>query len=249
MKPNPTGGLSMLRGALDLLFGSFCLFCSGPAPPGSGGLCSDCLQSLRPLGREVCSVCGAPGEGEGPCRRCREGSPGFDLARSYAEYTGPARDMVAAYKYGGRHVLARPLGGLMARWAGEALAGLGPVEVLAPVPLHPKGLRARGYNQAALLAGRVGRGLGVGVDYGSLVKVKNTAPQAGLAGIERFLNVEGAFSVRRKGSFSGKTVGLVDDVFTSGATAGECAKTLKQGGAKRVVALTFARVVPGPGSE
>lgn len=235
----------VLDGALDLVFGSLCLLCSGPAPLGQAGLCPRCRAKMAPLAGGLCPGCGGvlePEEGE-LCRGCRASPPPFDLARSYTAYLGAAREMVLAFKYARRPGLARAMAGLMAPWAAEKLAEAGGFDVLVPVPLHPKRLRERGYNQAALLARRIAGALKMPVDYTGLARVKPTAPQTGLEVDARFKNVKGAFRLLGKEPFGSKRVALVDDVLTSGATAAECAKTLKQGLARRVVVLTFARAL------
>ncbi len=232
----------VLEGALDLVFGSLCLLCSGPAPLGSGGLCPRCRGEMAPLAGGLCPCChgsSEPEEGE-LCRACRASPPPFDLARSYTAYLGAAREMVLAFKYRRRPGLARAMAGLMAPWAAGVLAEAGGFDVLVPVPLHPKRLRERGYNQAALLARRLAGALRMPVDYTGLTRVKPTAPQTGLEVDARFKNVKRAFRLLGEEQFASKRIALVDDVLTSGATAAECAKTLKLGRAQRVVVLTFA---------
>jgi ComF family protein len=116
-------------------------------------------------------------------------------------------------------------------------------DVLVPVPLHPRRLRERGFNQAALLAREVGRRTGRRCGEGVLVRRKDTAPQTGLSAAARRRNVEAAFAVRRRGLVASHVVALVDDVFTTGATAYACARVLKEAGAREVRLLSVARVV------
>jgi ComF family protein len=116
-------------------------------------------------------------------------------------------------------------------------------DVIVPVPLHPERLRWRGYNQALLLARRVGKRLKRPVDGFSLTRTRNTQPQVELRESERRRNVTGAFAVVEGSRLQGKKILLVDDVYTSGATAGECARVLTESGAENVSVLTLARAV------
>jgi len=116
-------------------------------------------------------------------------------------------------------------------------------DVLIPVPLHPRRLRERGFNQAALIARELGRRTGRPCGDRALVRRKDTAPQAGLSAAARRRNVDAAFAVRRRGLVAGHVVTLVDDVFTTGATAYACARALRDAGAVEVRLLSAARVV------
>jgi ComF family protein len=115
--------------------------------------------------------------------------------------------------------------------------------VLVPVPLHPRRLRERGFNQASLIARQLGRRVGRPCHDRVLVRRRDTLPQAGLSAAARRRNVAGAFVVRRRGLVAGRVVTLVDDVLTTGATAHACARTLRKAGAREVRLLSVARVV------
>jgi ComF family protein len=116
-------------------------------------------------------------------------------------------------------------------------------DVLVPVPLHPRRLRERGFNQSTLLAREIGRRVGRPCGERALVRRKDTSPQAGLTAAARRRNVAGAFAVRRRGQVAGRVVTLVDDVFTTGATAYACARALEEAGAREVRLLSVARVL------
>ncbi len=137
------------------------------------------------------------------------------------------------------------MGKEIARFADLALAdeeGLWwDVDALVPVPLHPRRKRQRGFNQAGILSQELGELRGIDVLKGSLVKKKNVPPQTFLAGSERRENVSGAFRVIHAEKVVGKSLLLVDDVFTTGATLTECCEVLKNAGAKEVRALTIAQ--------
>ena len=147
---------------------------------------------------------------------------------------------VGQFKYNDLRVLAGPLGSLMAdRW--ECLRpGDREPDVIVPVALHPQRERARGYNQAALLADELSRQLGLPAVPDALVRVRDTMPQVGLSSHERRENVRGAFSCRGS-TLSGRRVLLVDDVCTTGATLEAAASALLDGGVESVWAYTLAR--------
>lgn len=130
----------------------------------------------------------------------------------------------------------------MALGCGEFLDGCR-VDRIIPVPLHPKRLRWRGFNQSLLLARQVGRMYGLPVDPFVLYRHKETPPQTRLTEEERRRNVRRAFSIKGQSSLTGQSLLLVDDVYTSGATVNECSRALKQAGAKEVYVLTLARTL------
>jgi len=117
------------------------------------------------------------------------------------------------------------------------------VDVMMPVPLHPTRLRAREFNQSLLLADQLGRHLALPVSATNLVRIAATDPQTTLTRQERLRNLRKAFAVRRPQDITEKRILLVDDVFTTGTTLNECAKTLRKAGAGPVFALTLARIV------
>ena len=180
-----------------------------------------------------------PGPLCGPCRRR---APGFDYARSAARYEDVMREALHAFKFRGRRALAAPLGELLV----EAMEGRLPAGVpalLVPVPLHPRRERERGFNQASLLARRVGRAWRVPVPDDVLVRAVATPSQTELDAPARRANVRDAFRLRRPELVVGRHVLLVDDILTTGATLSECARCLREGGAVTVGALAVARVV------
>jgi ComF family protein len=176
------------------------------------------------------------------CGSCRKRRPGFDYARSAARYEDALREALHAFKFRGRRALAAPLGDLLAE-AVEGRLPHGDPDLLVPVPLHPRRERERGFNQAALLARRVGRAWGCRVGDRVLARAVATPSQTELDAPARRANVRGAFRLRRPELIVGRHVVLVDDILTTGATLSECARCLREGGAARVGALTVARVV------
>lgn len=152
------------------------------------------------------------------------------------------REAVHAFKFGGRRALAAPLGDLL----GEIRIGelpAGGIDLVVPVPLHARRERERGFNQAALVARRAARAWGVPIATTVLARPIATTSQTELGVLERRQNVRGAFAVRRPEAIQGRRIGLIDDVLTTGATAGECARTLLGAGAANVSVLTIARAL------
>jgi competence protein ComFC len=188
------------------------------------------------------AISGPPHIKEPLCSSCRRRAPGFDYARSAARYEDVVREALHAFKFRGRRALAAPLGDLLV----EAMEGWLPVGVpalLLPVPLHPRRERERGFNQASLLAWRVGRAWQCPVRDDVLVRAVATHSQTELDAPARRANVRDAFRLRRPELIAGRHVLLVDDILTTGATLSECARCLREGGAAVVGALTVARVV------
>lgn len=209
--------------------------------------CPDCLRTLEFISEPYCPVCGVPYEKEMPnphlCGDCLSGIHYFDRARSTGSYRGSLREVLHRFKYGGRTFLARPLAHMLIS-PGKHLARLHKIDHIIPVPLHPKRLRQRGFNQASLLARRLGSALKISVDYASLQRSRWTEPQTGLTRRQRAANVKGAFSLKSNAKVKGKGILVVDDVLTTGETVNQCVRVLKKdGGAREVAVLTVARTV------
>lgn len=226
----------MLDSILNLLFPVSCVLCGSQVYERRwGAACPACWSRLAPLESPYCPQCGEPAPAiEGLCGPCRRGEHAFDFARSALLFNDPLREIVHHLKYSDRVSLANPLGDILrVRLDSEPFEG----EIIVPVPLHPSRERERGYNQAELIARRLGRP----VARRLVRRRKNTPSQTGLSRNERQRNLAGAFQVRPGVKLSG-TVIVVDDVYTTGSTIDEIARTLKRAGAKRVEVLTAARV-------
>jgi ComF family protein len=172
----------------------------------------------------------------------------FTQARAWACYPReeadehPLRQAIQKFKYGRKVSLGKPLGRVLAHgcrsWLDEWK-----IDVVVPVPLHPKRLRWRGFNQSVLLGRELSRVFDLSLDPFLLQRNAETPPQTQLTEEERRRNVRGAFSVNSDKSVKNRSVLLLDDVYTSGATVNECSRCLKRAGAKEVYVLTLARAV------
>lgn len=235
--------------ALDLVFPAMCPACDAPLGPGRRDpLCGACWSGIERLGPPLCERCGVPSDvpssrdarsaGPAICPGCRANPPEFDRARGAGLYTGPLREALHALKFRGKRALARPLAELMQEQCAAVLGSGG--AVLVPVPLGRARLGERGFNQAELLADRLGALLDWPVRRRWLSRVRETAPQTDLSAADRRVNVGGAFAASRR--VAGRHVVLIDDVLTTGATCRECARALRAAGASRVDVATVARV-------
>jgi ComF family protein len=228
---------------LALVFPTSCAACRRPIDhPRSGPLCDGCWGSLPVHGGGVCG-CGVPllPSHAGACGRCRRGLSPFAQGASLGPYAGSLRVVIHELKYRGRRRAATQLADRLDRDP-RVREVLGGADVLVPVPLHPRRRRERGFNQAELLAAELGRRAAVPMSAGALVRRTDTASQAGLTAARRRANVAGAFAVRHRSRVSGRVVVLVDDVYTTGATARACARALRAAGAAEVRLVTVARV-------
>ena len=239
----------MLRSAADallaVLFAPLCGACRQPLlHPTRGCICAECWDGVLKVTPPICSRCGdhvdAAQSPQFPfCQWCFQTSSEVSSARAAGLHVGSLRAIVHALKYDGRRSVAAPLAALMRATAADLVARC---DVAVPVPLHPARRRERGFNQADDLAQHVGLPV-----VRALRRTRHTATQTALPASERHANVKGAFAAtRRVVGLQGKTVLLVDDVRTTGATLEACASALRARGVRDVCALTAARVeTPG----
>lgn len=224
----------------QLLLPAECLLCRTLLSRNAGRLvCEVCRHRWRSVRAPWCPRCGQPEPLFGRCRVCAQWPVSLRRVRSAVWLDAGARAAVHALKYGG-----------LPRIAEELAAVIPPPEPdlpgawLVPVPLGPRRLRHRGYNQSERLARALGRRWGRPV-VELLVRTRETATQTTLTPEARLANVAGAFATRNSSAFRRPTSALilVDDVFTTGATLAEAARALEQGGAETIVAVTFGRAV------
>lgn len=226
-------------------FPSFCKTCGRLLEkPGERILCQACLERIELSRSPKCPLCGKLYEGIGEshiCGACAKSPPSFCRHRSAGRYRGVLKDVLLLLKYR----KCRPLASVLGKAIHESLRADGEmwrnVDLIIPVPLHKKRRRARGFNQSAEIARDIGRRTGIPVVGKVLQKVRSAPPQTSLERRARIENVRGAYAVVRNSAVEGKTVLLVDDVYTTGSTLGECARVLRGAGAAEVRAVTAAQ--------
>lgn len=173
------------------------------------------------------------------CASCLSDEPPFESARAAMLYSDESKKLVLGFKHADRTHMAKALAIWMHRAGGELLKNC---DALLPVPLHRQRLFERRYNQSGLLAQEIGKLTNKPVLVDALSRVRDTPQQGHLKRKERQENVRGAFAAKDKGLLAGKTLVVVDDVMTTGATVSECARVLLKAGAARVDVLALARV-------
>lgn len=229
----------------SVLFPDTCLSCRMHVSE-RGTLCPDCWSKLHFIADPVCEVSGMPFQHEFGGRMISAEAladpPPYRRARAAVLHSGIARQLVQRLKYGDQTELAP----WMAQWMLRAGAELvRDSDVIVPVPLHNRRFLARRYNQSAELARAIANRTNLAFEPGALRRIKPTRRQVGLTANERQLNVRGAFRVPPEGEIAvaGRTVLLVDDVYTTGATIAAATKALLRARASAVEVLTFSRVV------
>jgi len=243
--------MNLLSQLIDIIYPPRCHICgrflsADEDRASSHHLCDDCLGALTPITHPICTVCGLPfstSKGQDhPCENCLRKKPRYDSVRAPYLYSGPLMEAIQRFKYSSETQLTSSLGTLLSAFAKELVPN--PQDFLTvPVPLHTRRLRQRGFNQSLLLAKVVATDLGTQLDYRSLIRIRHTRAQTGLRKEERRKNVKDAFSVTYPGIIKGRKILLVDDVFTTGYTLNECARSLKKSGATVVMCLTLARTL------
>ncbi|MFZ4396467.1 MAG: phosphoribosyltransferase family protein [Kiritimatiellia bacterium] len=229
---------------LDLVFPRDCAGCGRAVDRPHGHVCWECFRSIELRATGLCRQCGLTIEGQTVhdfvCSACRDHEPAFEMARSASRFSGVVREMLHQFKYGGATWLCQDLadllhGCVLGHYAAEE------VDLVVPVPLHGQKQRDRGYNQAALLAAALASRLNRPQVGDVLMRTRDTPTQTKLHAEQRRKNVRNAFAVCAPEWVRGRTVLLVDDVMTTGATLSEAAATLKRAGARRVWTATVAR--------
>ena len=222
--------------ALDILFPRYCVGC------GKEGsfICDSCLRFQPLIMPPVCPLCGRPQASGILCPDCIRWRAAIDGIRSPFRFEGVIQQAVYQLKYRNLRSIAPMLAKFLFNFIETNSV---PGEILVPVPLHKSRIRERGYNQSTLLAKELAKLSGLPLVQNSLVKHEKSMPQARSANVEeRKKNVSGVFSIS-DGRLTGRSVILIDDVSTSGATLDACAGVLKKAGAASVWGLTLAREI------
>lgn len=209
-------------------------------------LCGGCLKKFDFLGGEICGKCGVKMENAAPfCQTCKSAERQFDWARGVLFYTGEAARLIKSYKSGDKF-LAPYFADMMYDYYNAQFttrnAQFPPPDAITFVPCGARRLKERGYNQAAELAKLLSEKTGLPL-YDCLCEIRPTDKQALLKSAQRQENVRGAYGIKEnfpKDDLKNKSIMLIDDIFTTGSTAGECAAVLKRAGIKKVFVFTLA---------
>ena len=235
---------------LDLIFPKVCSSCNSPARENL--ICDVCLSNVRLIsGRKICSKCGHPFGLADPiehnryekhfCGKCLAETYYFYRARSVAFYEGWLRESLHRFKYRGKLGLGRVFSRILAKYYPTELDE---IDLMVTVPLHIGRLRSREFNQSIVMVKGLAKRIGVPFNAFALKRVKDTRPQYEMGNeTERRRNVRGAFTVGDAEKVKGKSVLLLDDVFTTGSTLNECTRVLLKSGVVKVQVLTLMRAV------
>jgi ComF family protein len=232
-----TGGL--FHWLLRAVYPPRCVLC-GSEGINDRDICATCYRSLPWIGR-ACEQCAIPlpdyRDGPLKCGRCLHSPPAFDSSLSLFSYKDEAVRLIHRLKFNQKLAYSRLLGGLLV----DAVGGQGrPLPgCIVPVPLHPRRLRQRGFNQSIELARPAARAFDLGIDIDSIARVRDTPTQTGLDRNQRGKNIRGAFEVARPPCV--RHIALIDDVVTTASTVNELARMLKKAGAERVDVWSIAR--------
>ncbi len=215
-------------------------------------VCASCIGDIKTVSPPYCEKCGLmfmSRKGENHvCENCMKAEHFFSAARSCGVYEGPLMEAVHKFKYLHKTRMAEPFSLIMFQMLTRVYDIAG-IDIVAPVPLHIKKMRRRGFNQAYLLIQPwplFAQIYGIDISHIQiareiLVKTRETPSQVGMTRAQRAKNIKGVFSAANEDRIRGRSILLVDDVLTTGATMNECARTLINKGASRVLAMTLAR--------
>ena len=235
--------INILRNLFDIFLPPRCLVCHDVVYK-ENGLCHKCFKNISFLSDQCCPVCGRnytfPVEKEELiCGKCLSDPPKLQGLRAVFAYDDYSKQLILPFKHADRTELTPFLSKLLYYRGQNMLAN---ADCIIPVPLYWQRLMKRKYNQSALLATKLSKITGKRCFLNVLIRTKKTQSQGHKTKKDRMENVKDAFCVRYSEKIKGKNVVLIDDVYTTGATLNECAKVLRQAGAKRVEALVLARV-------
>jgi len=222
---------------LELLYPNTCCFCG---KTNKNSRCFVCEKEIEYVKEPVCKICGKPisREEKECCADCERESHFFEQGKSVWIHKGPVRGSIYQFKYHNRRIYGEYYAKEMCRLYKEKIREWD-IDLIVPVPLHPKRKRQRGYNQAAVLAKLLGKHLRIPVEEHCVLRTKNTKPQKALENKERKKNMKDAFSVQKLKK-EWKNILIIDDIYTTGSTINEVAKCLKKKGAQKVFFLTIS---------
>jgi ComF family protein len=231
----------------EVVFPPQCLGCSEILYPVNGQIfCPACGDKIKYITGDICHICGttfpdSPAQSH-LCGDCLENKTYFSYARAVFSYENFVLNAIHQFKFKRNISVGEILASFMAGFSFPDI-DFADYSLMIPVPLHIKRLRERGFNQSLVLARAVGKKRQIPVNFSVLKRRRFTLTQTGSNREERKENIKGAFEVTDPKKIAGKNIILVDDVYTTGATMNECAKTLTKAGARKIAVLTLARVL------
>ena len=236
--------LPIFRSLIDFALPPRCPLC-GVTVETDNRFCLSCWRQLDFLAKPWCVACGLPFPFDGPdnslCGKCLAEPPMHDGVRAVVRYDDQSSLIAMRLKYGTRLGLARLIAEHLHKFVGEC----SDKAIIIPVPLHRSRLWRRGFNQSVLIGRELARCTGIRMDCNAIIRLKATPPLRGMSGKERRRTVDAAFALHSDArmTVAGKSVLLVDDVYTSGSTSNACARLLKRAGAEQVLVFCWARVI------
>ena len=226
----------------QFLFPAGCLLCAAsPSQSKNDYLCDDCLADLQ-NNQHACSLCALPimePESTLLCADCLKSPPVFDRCLSAFVYAQPLEWMIQQLKFNEKLSYAPLLSSLMLSYLQEKVVGQLQADAIIPMPLHPKRLKERGFNQSLLLLESIAVEMGIPVDSSSCQRIRDTPHQTGKTAQQRRKNIKGAFQFDNQKGY--KHVIIFDDVITTGSSVSELSKVLKRSGIERVDVWSLAR--------
>jgi competence protein ComFC len=235
----------IIFGLLDILYPRHCFACDNSLHEEINTyICVSCQEKIKNIWVRRCVKCGfelGPGitASNNGCPECENTNLKLEKSFFVSDYKAPIKNLIHQFKYKKHMCLATPLGHLLIKLLSKEI--ICEIDVIVPVPLHWKKKQKRGFNQSKLMAKKICKKLSLPISVNNLHRVKNTLSQTQLSRQQRQKNVYGAFKVKNPEKFTKKNILLVDDVLTTGTTASECAKSLKNAGANKVFLIALAR--------
>ena len=229
-----------LPSPVSIIFPRRCPVCGGIVLPRGELICPECVKELSPVRQPLCLSCGKQMEGGGTgeyCGDCLRHPKSFRRNFALLNYNEAARNSMVAIKYKNKREYLDFYAAAVCRRFGRQIMRVRP-DFLVAVPIHSSRMKSRGYNQAGLLADRIGAQLGIPVCHGALIRTRKTRPQKELNPAERLRNLQQAFGAGQLPD-GVSTVILVDDIYTTGSTMEACARILLSMGVKEVYGLTL----------
>jgi competence protein ComFC len=232
---------SVFKSVLDMVMPPVCYVC-GKSCSAQYGLCDDCLGGISHIVSPYCIKCGVRvRKNEKLCSECLKKDSYISRGWSCCYYKDTIKNCIHLFKYSGYTGLSDIFSAIMNNFASKNISN--PIDIIVPVPIHPSKKRERSYNHSEILAKALSKNRSIPVNTNNLIKIKWTRSQSELDKKKREGNIKNTFFVIDKNMFKDKEILLVDDVYTTGSTINECAKTLIESGASKVCSLTLARSI------